>query len=46
MKELGLDLEAAKKVAPLVMQDTGVAIAPYRITPARIAQMFEEAYEV
>ncbi len=44
MKELGLELEDVVKVAPLVTADAGVAIAPYRVTAARVAEILESAY--
>jgi len=44
LKELGISLEDAVKVAPLVTADTGVALAPYRITAAKVAEMIKSAY--
>jgi len=44
IEELGIPLEAALKVAPLVTADTGFAIAPYRITAAKVAEMIKSAY--
>ena len=32
------------KLAPMVTADTGFAIIPYRITAARVAEMFRSAY--
>lgn len=45
MKELGLELEDVVKVAPLVTADAGVAIAPYRVTAAKVAEILESAYD-
>lgn len=45
IKELGIPLEAAMKVAPLVTADTGFALVPYRITAARVAEMIQSAYD-
>lgn len=45
LKELGIPLEAAMKVAPLVTADTGFALAPYRITAAKVAEMIKSAYD-
>lgn len=45
IKELGIPLEAAVKVAPLVVADTGFAIVPYRITAAKVAEMIKSAYD-
>lgn len=45
MKELGIPLEAVLKVAPLVTMDAGMALAPYRITAAKVAEMFKSAYD-
>ncbi|MGE5679018.1 MAG: iron-containing alcohol dehydrogenase [Pseudomonadota bacterium] len=45
IKELGIPLEAAVKVAPLVTADTGFALVPYRITAARVAEMIKSAYD-
>lgn len=45
MKELGLKLEDVVKVAPLVTADAGVALAPYRITAAKVAEMLTSAYD-
>ncbi|MPM09796.1 Lactaldehyde reductase [bioreactor metagenome] len=45
LKELGISLEDVLKVAPLVTQDTGFALVPYRITAARVAEMLKSAYD-
>lgn len=45
MKELGLPLEAVLKTAPIVTNDNGYALIPYRITASKIAQLLESAYE-
>lgn len=45
LKELGISLEDALKIAPLVTQDTGFALVPYRITAARVAEMLKSAYD-
>lgn len=45
LKELGISLEDALKVAPLVTADTGFALVPYRITSARVAEMLKSAYD-
>ena len=44
IKELGIPLEATLKVAPLVTADTGFALAPYRITAAKVVEMLKSAY--
>lgn len=45
LKELGISLEDALKVAPLVTQDAGLALAPYRITGGMVAEMIKLAYD-
>lgn len=45
LKELGISLEDVLKVAPLVTQDTGFALVPYRISAARVAEMLKSAYD-
>jgi alcohol dehydrogenase len=45
MKELGIPLEAVKKVAPLVTADSGFALVPYRIPSSKVAEMLLSAYE-
>ncbi|MFZ5643393.1 MAG: iron-containing alcohol dehydrogenase [Bacillota bacterium] len=45
IKELGIPLEEVLKVAPLVTMDTGMALAPYRITAAKVAEMIKSAYD-
>lgn len=45
IKELGIPLEAAIKVAPMVTADTGFALVPYRITAAKVAEMIKAAYD-
>jgi len=42
--ELGIELEAVLKIAPLVTLDTGIAIAPFRITGDRVEKIFKDAY--
>lgn len=44
LKELGLELEEVVQIAPLVTADSGMALAPYRITAKAIAEMLESAY--
>lgn len=44
MKELGLELEEVLNLAPLVTQDSGLALAPYRITAKGIEELMEAAY--
>lgn len=44
MKELGFELEEVLGLAPLVSQDSGLALAPYRITTKGIADLMEAAY--
>lgn len=44
LKELGISLEDAVKLAPLVTADTGFALVPYRITAAKVAEMIKSAY--
>lgn len=45
LKELGIQLEDALRVAPLITQDTGFALIPYRITATKVAEMLKSAYE-
>lgn len=45
MKELGFDLEKVIAIAPMVTGDTGFAIAPYRITAAKVASMLQTAFD-
>ena len=44
IKQLGISLEDAKKIVPLVNADTGLALCPYRITRSGIEKMIESAY--
>ncbi len=44
-KEYGIELDALLKIAPMVTADTGFALIPYRITAARVAEMFRSAYD-
>lgn len=44
MKELGLDLDQLVKLAPLVTQDSGFALAPYRITAKKVGEIIQAAY--
>lgn len=45
MKDLGLDLENVLKLAPLVTADSGMALAPYRLTAGGVAEIFKSAYD-
>jgi alcohol dehydrogenase len=45
MKELGLKLEDVVKVAPLVTADAGMALAPYRISASKVAEILTAAYD-
>lgn len=45
LKELGISLEDTLNIAPLVTQDSGFAIAPYRITASKVAEMLKSAYD-
>lgn len=45
LRELGISLEDALKIVPMVTQDAGLALAPYRVTGGKIAAMLEAAYE-
>lgn len=45
LKDLGVSLEDTLKVAPLVTADSGFALAPYRITAAKVAEFLESAYD-
>ncbi len=45
IKDLGISFEDATKIAPLVTADSGMALAPYRITAAKIADMIKSAYD-
>jgi len=45
MKELGIPFDALSKIAPLVTGDPGFALAPYRITTAKVAEMLQSAYD-
>lgn len=44
MEESGIPLDDLLKIAPMVTADTGFALIPYRITAARVAEMFRSAY--
>ena len=44
LKELGLELEDVLKIAPLVTADSGMALAPYRLTAKGIAEILKSAY--
>lgn len=44
MQELGLDFEDVLKLAPLVTADSGMALAPYRITAKGVAEILKSAY--
>jgi alcohol dehydrogenase len=45
LKELGIPFDALMKLPPLVLNDSGISLCPYNITGARVAQIFQEAYE-
>ena len=45
LKEAGIPLDALLKIAPMVTGDSGFALIPYRITTARVAEMFQSAYD-
>lgn len=45
LKELGIPLENAVQIAPLVAADTGLALAPYRIPTPKIAELIKSAYD-
>lgn len=45
LKESGIELEALLKIAPMVTSDSGFALVPYRITSARVQEMFKSAYD-
>lgn len=45
LKELGITLDDAKKLAPLVIVDPGFALAPYRISAEKVAEMIHSAYD-
>ena len=45
IKELGVELEDVLQTASMVTMDAGVAIAPFRITSARIEKIFTDAYD-
>lgn len=45
MKELGLQLEEVLKVAPLVTADSGMALAPYRLTAKGVAEILSSAFD-
>jgi len=42
---LGISLEDAMGTAPMASQDAGLALAPYRITGGRIAEIIKSAYD-
>lgn len=44
LKELGLELEDVLKIAPLVTADSGMALAPYRLTAKGIVEILKSAY--
>lgn len=44
-KELGIDLEKYLAIIPFAMQDTGLALCPYRMSPKDIAGFFNSSYE-
>ncbi len=44
IKELDIKLEDLLKVAPAVTQDSGIALAPYRITTKQVTEMLKSAY--
>jgi alcohol dehydrogenase len=45
IKELDIKLEDLLKVAPAVTQDSGIALAPYRITTKQVTEMLKSAYD-
>ena len=45
LKDAGIPLDALLKIAPMVTADSGFALIPYRITAARVAEMFKSAYD-
>lgn len=45
LKEMDITLEQATSVAQKVTKDEGIALAPYRITPAKVAEMITSAYD-
>ena len=44
LEQSNIPLDELVKLAPMVTADTGFAIIPYRITAARVAEMFRSAY--
>lgn len=45
LKDLNIQLDDVLKIAPLVSQDTALALAPYRITTAGITEILKSAYD-
>ena len=45
IKELEISLEDAVKTAPKVTQDAGMALAPYRLTASKVAEMITSAWD-
>ena len=45
LKELDLNLEKVLKVAPLVTVDSGMALAPYRLTASGVAGILKSAFD-
>lgn len=45
LKELGIPLDEVMKLAPLITADSGFALAPYRISAAKVAEMIKTAYD-
>lgn len=45
LKDLGISLEDAMGTAPMASQDAGLALAPYRITGGKIADIIKSAYD-
>ncbi len=44
IKVLDIKLEDLLKIAPAVTQDSGIALAPYRITTKQVTEMLKSAY--
>lgn len=45
IKELGITLEDAQKLAPKITADSGMALAPYRITTVGVAEIIKHAFD-
>lgn len=44
IKESGISLEDALKMAPIITADSGMALAPYRVTTGQVAEIIKQAY--